>query len=364
MAETRIPSPSFSGRDTFPTSSETVSSSLPEGTGILLCGHGSRDQQAVAEFADLAKLFRLRFPSLPVEYGYLEFARPILRTGLDALVQAGCRTIFAVPAMLFAAGHTKNDIPSVLNTYQAETPSVRISYGRALEITPQMLRAAADRITEALASSPKKIPLSETLLLVVGRGTSDPDANSAVAKLTRLLWEGMGFGWAETAYSGVTFPLVAPALAHAARLGYARIVVFPYFLFTGVLVERIYAAVDAATAQNPEIDMLKAGYLNTHPSVLDSFVARVNDIVTGTTAMNCQLCKYRAQILGFEADLGRPQRSHHHHVEGKEGHSHSHLHAHAHALPHAHSHPPYPHADHPLGPKSLQEVVRDAQDSS
>ena len=89
------------------------------------------------------------------------------------------------------------------------------------------------------------MPRAETLLVVVGRGTSDPDANSNVAKVTRMLWEGMGFGWAEMGYSGVTFPLVGPALEHAAKLGYRRIVVFPYFLFTGVLVKRIYDTTDA-----------------------------------------------------------------------------------------------------------------------
>ncbi len=33
--------------------------------------------------------------------------------------------------------------------------------------------------------------------------------------------------------------------------------------------------------------------------------------------MNCQMCKYRAQVLGFEAEVGAPQESHHHHVEGQ-----------------------------------------------
>ena len=46
------------------------------------------------------------------------------------------------------------------------------------------------------------MPLSETLLVVVGRGSSDPDANSNVAKVTRMLVEGFGFGWGETVYSG------------------------------------------------------------------------------------------------------------------------------------------------------------------
>ena len=112
--------------------------------------------------------------------------------------------------------------------------------------------------------APADVPLHETLLVVVGRGASDPDANSNVAKVTRMLWEGFGFGWAETAYSGVTFPLVEPALEHAARLGYRRIVVFPYFLFTGILVQRIYDATDAVARRHPGIEFVKAPYLNDH----------------------------------------------------------------------------------------------------
>ena len=65
-----------------------------------------------------------RFPDWPVEHGYLEFARPVIRDGLDRLVAAGARRILAVPGMLFAAGHAKNDIPSVLNTYQAGQPGL------------------------------------------------------------------------------------------------------------------------------------------------------------------------------------------------------------------------------------------------
>ena len=88
-------------------------------------------------------------------------------------------------------------------------------------------------------------PRADTLLAVIGRGTSDPDANGNVAKVARMLWEGMGFGWAETGYSGVAEPRVDAALERASRLGFRRIVVFPYFLFTGVLVERIYEQTDA-----------------------------------------------------------------------------------------------------------------------
>ncbi|MEI2385349.1 sirohydrochlorin chelatase [Breoghania sp. JC706] len=344
--------------------------------GLMICGHGSRDENAVAEFAVLAERLRERFPDWPVDYGYLEFATPIIRTGLDNLRAAGCTRVLAVPGMLFAAGHAKNDIPSVLNTYQAQHPEMRIDYGRELAVDTRMVRAAAARIGEAIAAAGTDVPAHETLLMVVGRGASDPDANSNVAKVMRLLWEGMGFGWGETCYSGVTFPLVEPGLEHAAKLGYRRIVVFPYFLFTGVLVKRIYDYTDKVAARHPEIEFLKAPYLNDHDFVIDTMAERVREILEGANVMNCQLCKYREQVLGFEAEIGLPQESHHHHVEGigaghhhhhdhGDGHHHHHHHDHDHAEghgdhddhghDHGHHHHPYPHADHPLGPRSMKQ---------
>ncbi|MGI9401112.1 MAG: sirohydrochlorin chelatase [Rhizobiaceae bacterium] len=372
---------------------------IPKDVGIMVCGHGSRNQNAAKEFSKLAVAMRKRFPEVPVEYGYLEFCNPVLHSGLDALRDKGVKHILAVPGMLFAAGHAKNDIPSVLNSWAAVNPEVTVSYGRELGVDLKMIRAAGERIEQALDQAGDEVAHSETLLLVVGRGASDPDANSNVSKITRMLWEGMGFGWAETAYSGVTFPLVEPALEHVARLGYRRVVVFPYFLFTGVLVKRIYNGVDAVAGRNKDIEFIKAGYLNDHALVLDTLADRVGEILDGKAVMNCQMCKYREQVLGFEAEVGAAQESHHHHVEGvggapencpcngdcdgscrdedfcrehglewtpvhshsspgsleAVGHHHDHEHEHEHEHGHDHHHAPYPHADHPLGPKSMEK---------
>ena len=160
------------------------------------------------------------------------------------------------------------------------------------------------------------VGLDETCLVVVGRGTSDSDANGNVAKVARMLWEGIGFAHAEIGYSGVAHPRTEVALERAARLGFRRIVVFPYFLFTGILVRRIYEAVEMVAARHPEIEFVKAHYLDDHPLVVETFVERIRGIGAGDVNMNCSLCKYRTQVLGFERDVGAPQESHHHHVEG------------------------------------------------
>ena len=284
-------------------------------TAVLICGHGSRDPEAIAEFELLAAALRPRLPQFDFATGYLEFARPTIRDGLAELAARGARHILAIPGMLFAASHVKNDLPWEMNTFIADNPGIDVRMARDLAIDPKLLRAAAERIAAAMPE-PAAIPQSDTLLIVVGRGTNDPDANSNISKLARILWEGMGFGWAEVAFSGVAHPRVDAALARAARLGFPRIIVFPYFLFTGVLVKRIYAQTDAAAHLFPEIEFIKALYLRDHPGVLDAFSDRVEEVRDGQPAMNCQLCKFRTRIVGYENDAGAPQEGHHHHVRG------------------------------------------------
>ena len=250
-----------------------------------------------------------------------------------------------------------------------------------------MISAAAHRINEAVEQADRSgetVKREETCLVVIGRGASDPDANSNVSKIARMLWEGLGFGWCETGYSGVTFPLVEPCLEHVAKLGYRRVVVFPYFLFSGILVDRIYGFTDRVAKRHPGIEFVKAGYLNDHPDVIATFAERATEILDGNTAMNCSLCKYRTQVLGFESEVGLPQESHHHHVEGQGASApgsnvadcelcddfctglcrlesdHHHHHGddgdHDH---HHHHHPPYPHAQHPHGPESARRHAGD-----
>ncbi|MEM7641563.1 MAG: sirohydrochlorin chelatase [Pseudomonadota bacterium] len=390
-------------------------------TGIMICGHGSRAQSAVDEFASLAeKLPPLLPPDWPVEYGYLEFANPVIRDGLDHLRAQGCTRILAVPGMLFAAMHAKNDIPTVLNTY-AKQHGIEISYGRELGICPTMLAAAGARIREAIAQAPGDVPLHDTCLVVIGRGASDPDANGNVAKIARMLHEGLGTGWLEVGYSGVTFPLVEPCLSHAARLGYKRIIVFPYFLFSGILIDRIYGFTDQVAAAHPDIQFVKAGYLGDHPKVLDTFAERIREqdgpdappncgicgyreqvlaLANGdhihitqdqrrhpafgaVPPATCVLCKYRTQVLGFESEVGAIQESHHHHVEGQgasapgsnvadcalcdtfctglcrlESQAQHHHHHHGDGHHHDHHHPTYPHAAHPPGPESARKTAK------
>lgn len=244
-------------------------------TGILLCGHGSRETAALDEFEELARAIAGHCPERDFAYGYLEFAAPNLPDALDALRARGVTRVLAVPAMLFTAAHVSDDIPSVLAAYAAANPNLDIRFGAALDTDPRMLGAATARVVEAIAAAPADVPPEATLLLVVGRGAKEPAVNAKVGEIARHICDTLGLARAETAFAGIAEPRVETALAHAARRGLRRIVVLPYLLLTGVLVGRVRELAAAEAARHPAIEFVVAGHLNAHPLVIETFLARI-----------------------------------------------------------------------------------------
>jgi precorrin-8X/cobalt-precorrin-8 methylmutase len=286
--------------------------------GIVLAGHGSRDPEGVLDFEALVSLVKQRVPGRQrVTHGFLEFARPTIAEAVRANIAAGSRKLSVVPAVLLAATHAKNDLPSEVLALRREFPDVGIHYGAPLHLHPLVLRLFRERIIQAEAQSPYVVKRAETCLVVVGRGTTDPDANSDVSKLARMLEEGLGFGASFVCYAGTARPSVAEGLRLAARLGFPRIVVAPFLLFTGVLLKRVYAAADDLTQRASGIEVLKCDPLGIDTQLADAFLERAAESVEGKAAMNCSLCKYRVQIVGYDQEVGAPQRGHHFHVRAE-----------------------------------------------
>jgi sirohydrochlorin cobaltochelatase len=306
---------------------------------VFLVGHGSRDPEGTQEFLRLVDLLRARDPGRIIECGFLEFARPVIGEGIDRCVRRGAGTIAVLPGMLMAAGHAKNDIPSEIHEARRRYPDVRFHYGRHIHLHPKIIELCQIRLEEAERAA-RPCERKATLLLVVGRGSSDPDANGDVCKLARLLGEGMGYGWSAVSFIGVTTPLLPEALERCQRLGFARVLVFPFFLFTGVLEKRIRKLTGEFAELHPETEFLCSGYLDTHPLLHEVFAERAEEAIHGSPNMNCELCKYRVRLPGFEQAVGQPQVGHHHHVRGigqdEDIPHHDHPHDRAHGHPHHH----------------------------
>jgi sirohydrochlorin cobaltochelatase len=282
---------------------------------LLIVGHGSRDPRGAEEFHELVSLVRARAP-MPVEGGFIELSRPPISECVNNLKERGAREISAVPLMLLAAGHAKDDVPATLVREKLTHPDLDFHYGRALGIRPELLELMDERISAVVPEEEKE----GTAVLMVGRGSSDPDANSDLAKMARLFFEGRPYPLVETAFVSLAPPSVTEALERCRRLGAGRVAVFSYFLFTGVLEERIREQSWNFAEDNPEMEVRYAGYFGPDARVAALVMERYRESFEGDIRMNCDVCVHRVALPGFEEKVGAPATPHYHPDE--HGHHH------------------------------------------
>ena len=279
--------------------------------GLLLVGHGSRSGAGAAEMLAIALLVGAALPDVAVDVGFLEMTDPPAGPVLDGLAAAGCRRVVVLPLVLLGAGHAKSDVPALVLEARARHPGLHVHFGSPLGISRDLVGLMGGALLDAGGSG---LPL-----LLVARGTSDPDANGDAHKVARLLGEWTGAPFVHTAFTGVTAPQVTDGLEVFARLGYRRMAVAFWFLCTGVLVERARAEIAAFSAATG-VEVVDAGYLGPDRRLVPPIVERYGEAVRGIPAVNCDLCAYRAPWPGREERRGQPIGVGHSHLAAEHRH--------------------------------------------
>ncbi|MDQ4098271.1 MAG: sirohydrochlorin chelatase [Actinomycetota bacterium] len=281
--------------------------------GLLLVGHGSTSAQSTAETNAVAALVAAALPHVAVDVGFLELSEPAAGPVLDRLAVVGCTRIVVLPLMLLGAGHAKSDVPALVLEARSRHPGLDIRLGSALGISHGLVELVGEAVLQQGGGG---LPL-----LLVARGTSDPDANGDAHKVARLLAEWTGAPFVHTAFSGVTGPRVPEGLDVFARLGYGRMALAFWFLGDGVLVQRARTDIAAFTARTG-VRVADAGYLGPDARVATAVVDRYREALAGLAAVNCDLCAYRAPWPGLEDRVARPVGVGHSHLAAEHRHAH------------------------------------------
>lgn len=285
---------------------------------ILLVGHGSRDPEGNEQIRQFIQQLKPGLdPSLLVETCFLEFELPNISQGIDTCVMKGASHVIVIPIMLLPAGHSKIHIPASIDEATEKYPSIQFTYGRPIgvhEETFEICKARLEEIGENVEA-----PSEDTAVIFLGRGGSDPDANSELYKIARLFYEKVNYSLVEPAFMGVTDPLVKQGVERCIKLGAKKIVILPYFLFTGILIKRLEVLMEELQESYPEFEFNLAGYFGFHDRLKTIIEDRINEALLGEVKMNCDTCQYR---------LAAMEHIDHHHHDHDHDHGHHHNHDH------------------------------------
>ena len=297
---------------------------------ILLVGHGSREKSGNDEIVAFAEQWRQRQPAWRIEVCFIELSEITLSEGLRAAA-AGATRVLVVPLILNAAGHVKMDIPQAIDGARLKFPLVQFLYAPNLTACDPMLEILKRRLKGAMQALDMPDPTT-TGVVILGRGSSDRQANGDMAKMARWLMEETDHELVDLAFTGITYPRLEKVVQRQSLLGMTQVVVLPYYLFSGTLVERIARQVKNLKTQYPTIRFTSTAYFGFEREIFELLEERVNDLKRGApdSLMPCDGCKYRE--FGVENGMG----GHHHDdaVPHNHDHDHTHDHAHEHAAPH------------------------------
>jgi sirohydrochlorin cobaltochelatase len=296
---------------------------------ILLVGHGSREKSGNDEIEAFAEQWRARQPGWRIEICFIEFSEITMSEGLRRAA-SGSQRVMVVPLILNAAGHVKMDIPQAIDGARLKFPGVQFLYAPHLTACDHILSIVKRRLKGAMKVLDMPDPTT-TGVVMLGRGSSDRQANGEMAKMARWLMEETDHPLVDLAFTGITWPRLEKAVQRQSLLGMTQVVVLPYYLFNGTLVERITRQVDNLKIQYPTIRFTSTDYFGFEREIFELLEERVNDLKSGVTAsrMPCDGCKYRE--FGVANGMGG------HHHDDAVAHNHDHDHAHDHAHEHAHS---------------------------
>ena len=287
--------------------------------GLLLVGHGSRCMISAEQMHRIGDQTQLALPDVIVEVGFLEMTDPPAGVVLDSLVARGCRRIVVLPLMLLGAGHAKSDVPAIVVESRLRYPNIDIVFGSPFGIVPELIEIAADNLAQVDAAG---LPL-----VVIARGTSDPDANAEASKAGRLLAEWVDSGFLQMGFTGMTWPLTPDALDLVGHLGHRRVALFFWFLCNGKLIERAREQI-AAFTERTGVEVVDAGYFGPDARLSAVIERRYREAVHGRPTVNCDTCAYRAPFPGVADKAGQPIGVGHSHLAAEHRHHHGHGHEH------------------------------------
>ena len=178
---------------------------------ILLIGHGSREPEGNDEIHRFVAQWRTRQPGWNIEVCFIEFAPPSLHDGLLHAAR-NARRVLVLPLILNAAGHVKMEIPEAIEHAREHCPGTEFLYGPHLTACDPILDVLRRNLRKCMSELDMPDPTT-TGVVLLGRGSSDRQANGDVAKMARWLMEETDHELVDLAFTGITWPRLGCMMA-------------------------------------------------------------------------------------------------------------------------------------------------------
>lgn len=235
---------------------------------VLYVSHGSRVKKGVSQATQFIESCMARVPLDIQEICYLELVDPDIAAGVIRCIERGATEIIVQPVLLLAAGHVKKDIPKEIEKVSKLYPEVTFIFSEPFGSDEKIIDILVERIIEKGGE-----PFSEdSMVLLVGRGSSDPDISDIFAEISGKLSE-KGMAPVNVAYLAACEPRFHVGLDMAKKTNYEKVFVVPYLMFTGILMKEMQATIETITSDHQTFVLCDS--LGAHDNLIQVLTERI-----------------------------------------------------------------------------------------
>lgn len=234
---------------------------------ILYIGHGTRSRKGADEARTFIQRIMARIDVPIQEMSFLELAEPLIEDGFRHCVERGAAEITVVPLFLLAAGHIKEDIPNALAGLREKYPHVKVKVKDPFGVQGNILDGLAELVNEEAGTLTAK-----DSILLVGRGSSDPDILADFANIVDGIRNRLGINRVSVCYLAAAEPRFDEGLETVCKDAAGRVIVVPYLLFSGLLLTEVAQKVRKKEKEGYSI--IHTGQLSRHHVIEDVIIKR------------------------------------------------------------------------------------------
>ena len=279
-------------------------------TATILAAYTYQDEREIAGLHTLADHLAGRLHRLVIPCSLDQPDRQLVES-ISYAVRQGVVKIAVLPLFMTPAAYHGNAVAEAITLASRRWPFLQFHLTPPLgwQTWVEIIGATALEAYKKLSAGHAK---DETAVILVGRGSSNPDENSDLAKLAHLFLEANGFGWVNIAFVQGVVPDISEGLRRSKSLGAKQIVIVPFELFIGETLARIswIATNDGAHSHAFSADFLDCCWLTAplglRPELLDVLVEANNVALTDRSLLPVSWEEVLEQMTAELASHNKP----------------------------------------------------------
>ena len=243
--------------------------------GLLLIDRGSHEEDVRQELQYICDKAREKGNYHVSGYCFLEVVPPYIEEGITRCLSQGIDSLTIVPYFLYPGRKVKAAVEAA-SKFQPRT-RVRLSISKPMNMHSSLITLVDEKIQGTLARNGFAGEKKSVDVLIIGHGSKDPDARSALKYVADGLapdYKNVGYCFLE-----IEDPNIRQGIDSCAKNSPDCLVVVPYFLHRGAHVKRdIYEDLNPAIESSGIRNVFLSEHLGTDDRMIDLVLERAMEV--------------------------------------------------------------------------------------